>query len=58
MPTMIPVQITQTQEENDNPTMAFPHWDNFFVPEIAEIPEKKLTQTTLNFEKKSAPTYP
>jgi hypothetical protein len=65
MPTMIPVQITQTQEEIDNPTMAFPHWNAFFVPhileileipdihEIPEIPEKRLTQKTLKyFDKK------
>jgi hypothetical protein len=62
---MIPVQITQTQEEIDNPTMAFQHWDAFFVPqlpeisgiaeisEIAEIPERRLTQKTLKyFDKK------
>ncbi len=60
MPTMIPVQITQTQEENDNPTMALPVWGNLFVPEIPEIPEKKLTKKTLNcfeFKKKSGPTH-
>jgi len=64
MPTMIPVQITQTQEENGNPTMAFPHWDDFLdpqLPEIPEIPEKKFTQKTLmkfyDFNKKSAPTH-
>jgi len=37
MPTMIPVQVTQTQEEYDNTTMALPLWEDFFVPEIAEI---------------------
>jgi hypothetical protein len=65
---MIPVQITQTQEENVNPTMAFPHWDDFLdpqlpeIPEIPEIPEKKfLTQKTMknffDFNKKSGPTH-
>ena len=58
---MIPVQITQTQEENDNPTMAFPLWDTVFVPQIPEIPEKKLTKKTLKkffeFKKKSGPTH-
>ena len=73
MPTMIPVQITQTQEEYDNPTMALPHGDDFFVPQLAEfpeiaetveipeIPEKKFTQKTLmkffDFNQKSAPTH-
>ena len=56
---MIPVKVTQTQEENDNPTMALPFWDTFFVP---QIPEKKMTQKTLNyfenkFVKKSGPTH-
>jgi hypothetical protein len=58
---MIPVQITQTQDEIDNPTMAFPHWDGFFESELAgnaeiseiaqipEIPERRLTQKTLKF---------
>jgi hypothetical protein len=39
MPTMVPVKITQTQEEIDNPTMAIPHWNAFFVPQILEIKE-------------------
>ncbi len=55
MPTMIPVQVTQTQEENDNPTMALPFLDTFLVP---HIPEKKMTQKTLlEFGKKSGPTH-
>ena len=54
---MIPVQITQTQEENDNPTMAFPFLDDFLVPEMPVIPERQLTQTTLKFNKKSVPTH-
>jgi hypothetical protein len=54
MPTMIPVQITQTQEENNNPTMALPVWDTFLVP---QIPDKKMTQKTLAFGKKSGPTH-
>ena len=60
---MIPVQVTQTQEEYNNPTMALlPLWEDFFVPEIAEIaeiaevaevaeiaeiPERRLTKKTL-----------
>jgi hypothetical protein len=52
---MIPVQITQTQEENDNPAMALPFWDTFFVP---QIPENKMTQKTLEASgKKSGPTH-
>ena len=43
---MIPVQITQTQEENDNSTMALPFLDTFLVP---QIPEKKMTQKTIMF---------
>ena len=41
MPPMIPVQITQTQEENDNPTMALPFLENFLVPQ--QIPEQRVT---------------
>jgi hypothetical protein len=52
MPTMIPVQITQTQEENDN--MALPFLDTFLVP---QIPEKKMTKKTLAFGKKFGPTH-
>ena len=40
---MIPVQITQTQEENDNPTMSLP-----FL-------ERKLLQSTLWAKKEDAP---
>ena len=49
---MIPVQITQTQEENDNPTMAFPFLDTFLVP---QIPERKLLQKTLWAKKEDTP---
>ena len=51
---MIPVQITQTQEEKDNPTMALPFLDTFLVP---QIPQKKMTQKTLAFGKKFGPTH-
>jgi hypothetical protein len=47
MPTMIPVQVTQTQEENDNPTIALPVWDTFLDPQIP----KKLLQSKLAWEK-------
>ena len=53
MPTMIPVQVTQTQEEADNPTMALPIWRNDLV---ARIPVTNMTQKTLNFGKKK-PTH-
>jgi hypothetical protein len=51
---MIPVQITQTQEENDNSTMALPFLDTFLVP---QIPEKKMSKKTLAFGKKYGPTH-
>ena len=59
MPTMIPVQVTQTQEENDNLTMALPFLNIFFVP---QIPERMMSQKTLNyfekkFVKKSGPIH-
>jgi len=47
---MIPVQVTQTQEENDNPTMAPPVWDTFLVPQIP----KKLLQSKLWAKKEDA----
>ena len=31
---MLPVLVTQTQEENDNPTMALPVWETILVPQI------------------------
>jgi hypothetical protein len=43
---MIPVQITQTQEEQDNPTMAIPFVVNNLVAQI-RVPE--LAQKILNF---------
>ena len=53
---MIPVQITQTQEENDNPTMALPFLETFLVPQ--QIPEKKVIKKTLmGFGKKFGPTH-
>jgi hypothetical protein len=55
MPTMIPVQITQTQEENDNPTMAHPVLYNSLVPQIPE--KKRIQKTLLEFGKKSGPTH-
>jgi hypothetical protein len=48
MPTMISVQITQTQEENDNPTMAHPVLETYLDP--PQIP-KQFLQRTLVFEK-------
>ena len=52
---MIPVQVTQTQQENDNPTMAHPVLDTDLVTQIRE---KKITQKTLlEFGKKSGPTH-
>ena len=47
MPTMISVQITQTQEENDNPTMAHPVLETYLDPQIP----KKFLQRKLTFEK-------
>ena len=44
---MIPVQITQTQEENDYPTMAHPVLDTFLVPQIP----KKFLQSKFSFKK-------
>jgi hypothetical protein len=52
MPTMIPVQITQTQEEIDNPTMAQPVLETYLVP--PQIP-KKFLQKTLGFKKTEVP---
>ena len=55
MPTMIPVQVTQTQEENDNPTMALPFLKTFLEP---QIPDKKVIKKTLvGFGKKFGPTH-
>ena len=54
MPTMIPVQITQTQEENDNPTMALPFLETFLDP---QIPERKLLQKTLRAETATEPKF-
>ena len=54
MPTMIPVQITQTQEENDNPTMAIPFLNPFLV---AQIPERKLIQKTMSAENAPKPKF-
>jgi ethanolamine utilization protein EutQ (cupin superfamily) len=51
MPTMIAVI---TQEEIEIPTMALPLLETFLVP---QIPERKLTQQTLVFDQKSAPTH-
>jgi hypothetical protein len=50
MPTMIAVI---TRDEIANPTMALPFLDTFLVP---QIPERKMTQQTLVFKQKSAPT--
>ena len=47
MPTMISVQVTQTQEENDNPTMAHPVLETYLDPQIP----KKFLQRKLTFEK-------
>ena len=44
---MIPVQITQTQEENDNPTMALPFSHPVLVPQIP----KKFFQSKFSFKK-------
>jgi hypothetical protein len=44
---MIPVQVTQTQEENDNPTMALPVWEIFLDPQIP----KKFLQSKFSFTK-------
>ena len=52
MPTMIPVQITQTQGENENPTMALPFLAPLFVP---QVPKKKLFQMKLWAKKDDAP---
>jgi hypothetical protein len=51
MPTMIAVI---TQEEIEIPTMALPLLETFLVP---QIPERKMTQQTLVFNQKSAPTH-
>jgi ethanolamine utilization protein EutQ (cupin superfamily) len=51
MPTMIAVI---TQDEIEIPTMALPLLDTFLVP---QIPERKMTQQTLLFDQKSAPTH-
>jgi hypothetical protein len=51
MPTMIAVI---TQDEDANPTMGLPFLDTFLVP---QIPERKMTQQTLVFDQKSAPTH-
>ena len=48
MPTMISMQITQTQEENNNPTMANPVVDTFL--DTHQIP-KQFLQRKLTFEK-------
>ena len=45
---MIPVQVTQTQEENDNPTMAHPVLETYLDP--PQIP-KQFLQRTLVFKK-------
>ena len=47
MPTMIPVYVTQTQEDNDNPTMALPVWETFLDPQIP----KKFLQSKFSFTK-------
>ncbi len=47
MPTMLPVLVTQTQEENDNPTMALPVWESILVPQIP----KKFIQSKFSFTK-------
>jgi ethanolamine utilization protein EutQ (cupin superfamily) len=51
MPTMIAVI---TQEEIEIPTMALPLLETFLAP---QIPERKMTQQTLVFDQKSAPTH-
>ena len=47
MPTMLPVLVTQTQEENDNPTMALPVWESILVPQIP----KKFIRSKFSFTK-------
>ena len=49
---MVSVQITQTQEEIDNPTMAQPVLETYLVP--PQIP-KKFLQKTLGFKKTEVP---
>jgi len=44
---MLPVLVTQTQEENDNPTMALPVWETILVPQIP----KKFIQSKFSFTK-------
>jgi len=44
---MIPVPVTQTQEENDNPTMALPVWETILDPQIP----KKFFQSKFSFTK-------
>jgi hypothetical protein len=47
MPTMISIQVTQTQEENDNPTMAHPVLETFLAPQIP----KKFLQSKFSWAK-------
>jgi hypothetical protein len=51
MPTMIAVI---TQDEIDILTMAPPFLDTFLAP---QIPDRKMTQQTLVFDQKTAPTH-
>jgi hypothetical protein len=52
---MIPVKVTQTQEENDNLTMAHPLLYNSLVPQIPE--NKRIQKTLLDLGNKSGPTH-
>ena len=47
MPTMLPVLVTQTQDENENPTMALPVWETILAPQIP----KKFIQSKFSFAK-------